>query len=111
VFLGWARWQSGDAPPVDFYFRQLWDGKGKLDVENLGPKRLAGFAGLCGKTLAYAHARSGDAMMIRGYIVEDVAFDNIIVEFAERYTDRTEEDHAQLSEAIDDGAIDVVRDI
>jgi uncharacterized protein (DUF2252 family) len=111
VFLGWARWQNGDAPPIDFYFRQLWDGKGKIDVENLGPKRLAGFAGLCGKTLAYAHARSGDAMMIRGYIGNDETFDKIIVEFAERYADRTEKDQARLSEAIDDGAIDVVRDI
>lgn len=78
---------------------------------NLGPKRLAGFAGLCGKTLAYAHARSGDAMMIGGYIGEDKTFDKIIVEFAERYADRTEKDHAQLNEAINDGAIEVVRDI
>ncbi len=111
VLLGWARYQDEDGDPIDFYFRQLWDGKGKIDVDELGPKRLAAFAGICGKTLAFAHARSGDAMMIRGYIGDDETFDDVMVEFAERYADRTERDHAQLCQAIDDGAIEVIRDI
>jgi len=111
VLLGWARYQGEDGGEIDFYFRQLWDGKGKIDVDELGPKRLAAFAGICGKTLAFAHARSGDAMMIRGYIGDDETFDNIMVAFAQRYADRTEADHKQLNEAIDDGAIEVVRDI
>jgi uncharacterized protein (DUF2252 family) len=111
VFLGWARWQGEDEQPIDFYFRQLWDGKGKLDVDAMGPGRLAAYAGVCGKTLAFAHARSGDAMMIRGYIGDDEAFDDVMVEFADRYADRTERDHTVLSEAINDGAIEVIRDI
>ena len=111
VLLGWARWRDGDGKNTDYYFRQLWDGKGKIDVEELGPERLKAFAGLCGKTLAFAHARSGDAMMIRGYIGEDKTFDKVMVDYAERYADVTERDHARLCEAIDDGAIDVVRDI
>ena len=111
VFLGWARWQGEDEQPIDFYFRQLWDGKGKLDVDAMGPGRLAAYAGICGKTLAFAHARSGDAMMIRGYIGDDAAFDDVMVEFADHYADRTERDHAVLSEAINDGAVEVVRDI
>jgi len=110
VFLGWARWQEEEGQE-DYYFRQLWDGKGKIDVEELGPKRLAAYAGICGKTLAFAHARSGDAMTIRGYIGDDETFDDVMVEFADRYADRTEKDHAQLIQAIDDGAIEVVRDI
>ncbi len=110
VFLGWARWQGSDGEQVDFYFRQLWDGKGKLDVETMGPKRLAAFAGICGKTLAFAHARSGDAMMIRGYI-DDEGFDDVMVEFADRYSDLTERDHTQLREAIESGAIEVVREV
>ncbi len=111
VLLGWARWQDGDAPSVDFYFRQLWDGKGKIKAEGMRPKRLAGFSGLCGKALAFAHARSGDAMMIRGYIGEDDTFDECLVEFAERYAERTESDHAVLDQAIQDGAIEAVRDL
>jgi uncharacterized protein (DUF2252 family) len=108
--LGWARFQHDDGQEVDFYFRQLWDGKGRIDVDELGPKRLAAFAGICGKTLAFAHARSGDGMMIHGYI-DDKRFDNIMVEFADRYANRTEADHALLSQAIDDGAIQVLHDL
>ena len=80
MFLGWARWQDNDGKDIDFYFRQLWDGKGKITVEELRPARLAIFAGLCGKTLAFAHARSGDPMMIRGYIGEDETFDDLLPE-------------------------------
>ncbi len=111
VLLGWAQWQEPDGQELDFYFRQLWDGKGKIDIEELGPKRLAAYAGLCGKALAFAHARSGDAMMIRGYIGDDKTFDDIMVAYADRYADVTEHDQTQLCEAIDDGAIEVVRDI
>jgi uncharacterized protein (DUF2252 family) len=111
MFLGWARWKSEGEDDVDFYFRQLWDGKGKISVEELSPKRLEIFSGLCGKTLAYSHARSGDAMMIRGYIGEDEAFEDVMVEYADRYADCTERDHRQLVEAIENGAIDVIRDL
>ena len=111
MFLDWTRWQDKDDDQIDFYFRQLWDGKGKIDVETMGPKRLAAFAEICGKTLAFAHARSGDAMMIHGYIGDDEIFDDVMVEFADRYADRTEQDHAQLLEKIDHGTIEVARDI
>ena len=49
-------------------------------------------------------------MMIHGYIDDD-SFDDIMVEYAERYADRTEADHTLLTEAISEGAIEVVRDI
>lgn len=111
MFLGWARWHEEEENDVDFYFRQLWDGKGKIAVEDLSPKRLSIFAGLCGKTLAYSHARSGDPMMIRGYIGEDEAFDDIMVEYADNYADCTERDHAQLRAVIDDGALEVICDL
>jgi uncharacterized protein (DUF2252 family) len=111
MFLGWSRWQDNDGKAVDFYFRQLWDGKGKITVEELSPTRLAVFAGLCGKTLAFSHARSGDAMMIRGYIGEDETFDDLLVEYADHYADCTWADHAQLETAINDGQIEVIRDL
>ncbi len=111
MFLGWARWHEEEEHDVDFYFRQLWDGKGKIAVEELSPKRLSIFAGLCGKTLAYSHARSGDPMMIRGYIGEDEVFDDIMVEYADHYADCTERDHAQLRGVIDDGLIEAVCDL
>jgi uncharacterized protein (DUF2252 family) len=111
VLLGWARWIDRREQTIDFYFRQLWDGKGKIDIEELGPKRLAAYAGICGKTLAFAHARSGDAARIRGYIGDDHSFDDVMVECADRYADVTKRDHALLCEAIADGEIEVVCDI
>ncbi|MCU0980797.1 MAG: DUF2252 domain-containing protein, partial [Pirellulaceae bacterium] len=80
-------------------------------VEELSPTRLAVFAGLCGKTLAFSHARSGDAMMLRGYLGEDATFDDLLVEYADRYGDCTAADHAQLETAINDGQIEVIRDL
>lgn len=111
VLLGWSRWRGSDGRAFDFYFRQLWDGKGKINAEALGPRRFAAYAALCGKTLAFAHARSGDAMTIRGYIGEDKAFDAVMMEYAHRYAAVTAADHARLCEAIDDGAIAAIRDL
>ncbi|MEM9378770.1 MAG: DUF2252 domain-containing protein [Planctomycetota bacterium] len=108
VLLGWARHRPRDGAPVDFYVRQLWDGKGKLAVEEMAPKCLRAFAGLCGKTLAFAHARSGDPARIDGYIDEGETFDDAMVEFADRYPACTSADHALLGEAIRDGAVPVV---
>jgi uncharacterized protein (DUF2252 family) len=112
VLLGWTRWDElPRGPGIDFYVRQLWDGKGKIDIERLDPARLAAYAGLCGKTLAFAHARSGDAMTVRGYIGDDKSFDDVIATYADRYAEVTARDHARLCEAIDAGAVEAVRDL
>mgnify|MGYP006316308881 FL=1 len=50
-------------------------------------------------------------MAIRGYIGDDRSFDDVIVAYADRYADVTTRDHAQLCEAIHDGAIEAVCDI
>ena len=50
-------------------------------------------------------------MMIRGYIGEDETFDDLLVEYADRYADCTAADHAQLEMAINDGQIEVIRDL
>ncbi|MGI9481919.1 MAG: DUF2252 domain-containing protein [Hyphomicrobiales bacterium] len=111
MFLGWARWYEDENTHTDYYVRQLWDGKGKIDVEELGAKRLASFAGMCGATLAFGHARSGNPMLIRGYIGDDETFDDVIEEYAARYADRSDQDHAHLSKAIKAGKIQVIKDV
>ena len=112
VLLGWARWKQPDGHEINFYFRGSWDEKGKIDVEFSHPKkRLAAYAGLCGETLAFAHARSGDAMMIRGYIDgewksgqrksgERQSVRRCHGRVCDRYADITAQDHARLCEAI-----------
>lgn len=72
VFLGWARYSSPQRThPFDFYFRQMWDGKGSLVVEQMDRDMLTRYTHACGATLALAHARSGDAACILGYLGDD----------------------------------------
>ena len=112
VFLGWAQFESPVADrTVDFYFRQLWDGKGSADVDAMGPNRLRIYAEVCGATLALAHGRTGDAAMIAGYLGDDETFDDAIGAFATAYADLNERDHAEHVAAIDSGRIEAVRDI
>ena len=112
-FLGWARFKSGtnNERPIDFYVRQLWDGKQSAAVETMTPDLLERYARACGAALARAHARSGDASEIGGYLGEDDAFDRAITAFAEAYADLTERDYAELSAAVDSGQIEVVHDV
>ena len=111
IFLGYARWQGPDGASHDYYIRQLWDGKGKFDVESMGGGALRRFAGFCGKAMARGHARSGDVQMIRGYLGDEEVFDYAVTEFAEAYAARTQSDHATLCAAIDRGEIEVIRDL
>ena len=62
-------------------------------------------AELCGHVLARAHARTGDAAMISGYIGNGDAFDTAIVTFATAYADKAERDHAALAAADKTGKV------
>jgi hypothetical protein len=57
---------------------------------------LSSYAQLCGRTLARAHARSGDSAAIAGYMGKSEAFDDAIASFAMLYADQTIRDHAAL---------------
>jgi len=105
IFLGWCPATGVDGRERDFYVRQLWDGKRSIDVETLGPRALGIYARLCGWTLARAHARSGDRVAIAAYLGGGESFDRAIAEFAERYADQNERDHAGLVAAIDSGRL------
>lgn len=95
VFLGWSRLRSRD-----FYVRQLLDMKFSYDVTVLGPEQYLAQASLCGRTLARAHARTGDAAGIAGYLGGGGAFDAAVTRFAEAYSEQTVLDHARLVQAI-----------
>ncbi|HEX2373760.1 MAG TPA: DUF2252 domain-containing protein, partial [Actinomycetota bacterium] len=57
IFLGWTK---GVDRSRHYYWRQLRDMKGSAEVETMAPPGLSFYAGICGWTLARAHARSGD---------------------------------------------------
>jgi uncharacterized protein (DUF2252 family) len=106
VLLGWVR-TTGivDGENRDFYVRQLWDGKGSAVVEAMTPAVMATYGRLCGWTLARAHARSGDAAAIAGYLGTGDKFDRAIALFSERYADQNERDYAALHEAVETGRV------
>jgi uncharacterized protein (DUF2252 family) len=105
ILLGWSRLESEEGRQIDFYFRQLWDGKGAIAVEALDPPLLRRYAWFCGATLGLAHARAGDAAVIEGYLGGDATFDKAITEFARRYIKINAGDHAAHLAAIKAGAL------
>ena len=91
IMLGWLHTTGLDGQERDFYLRQLWDAKGSAEIEVMVPSGMSEYAGLCGWTLAKAHARSGDAIAIGSYLGSGDVFDKAIGEFAERYADQNEQ--------------------
>jgi uncharacterized protein (DUF2252 family) len=102
IFLGWTR---GADTSRHFYWRQLRDMKGSAEVEAMVPVALSFYAGICGWTLARAHARSGDPIAIAAYLGEADQFDRSITDFARRYADQNERDHQAFAEAIRSGRL------
>ena len=80
-----------------FYVRQLRDMKGSAVIETMPPARLARYGELCGITLARAHARSGDAAKIAGYLGDDDTFDRALENFAVAYADQNDDDYAEFT--------------
>jgi uncharacterized protein (DUF2252 family) len=101
VFLGWTRDNEGR----DYYFRQLRDMKMTIEVEDMPKIDWYEYVEICGWALARAHARTGDAARLAGYLGKNDAFDRAIEKFAIAYADQTERDHATLVKAIKAGRL------
>lgn len=101
IFLGWTRGERG----FHFFGRQLRDMKFSFPVEGASAVQLKRYAAVCGRTLARAHARSGDAAKISGYLGKSDVFDQAIGKFALAYTAQTVRDHAKLAAAERSGRI------
>jgi hypothetical protein len=98
MFLGWTTGTGEGAR--HFYLRQLSDAKIKPVIETMKESNLKNYAGLCGRVLARAHARSGDPVVLTGYMGKSTAFEDALAEFGVAYADQNERDHAALLEAI-----------
>jgi uncharacterized protein (DUF2252 family) len=103
LFLGWTM-DPGDDQRC--YVRQFRDGRLAMIAVDLSDTALAHHATLCGATLARAHARSGDAARIAGYMGTGGVFDTAIADFAMAYMTQTEQDWRQFVEAIKHGRIE-----
>jgi uncharacterized protein (DUF2252 family) len=111
IFLGWIRAVDPDGADRDYYVRQLKDWKFSAPIEQMNPSSMASYAGMCGWTLARAHARSGDRIALAAYLGGSGKFDQAIACFAEKYADQNERDHAGLQAAVKDGRAETTTDI
>ena len=69
------------------------------------------YAGLCGWTLARAHARSGDRVALAAYLGGSAKFGQAIADFAETYADQNERDYAAFQAAVKDGTAQATTEI
>lgn len=104
IFLGWGNFEG-----IHYYIRQLRDMKGsiKLEPAKFQAAALPEYCGLCGWALALAHAKSGDAAMLSGYVGTGDALDDALVKFAQAYADQNEQDYDCLVAAAKQGRIQV----
>jgi uncharacterized protein (DUF2252 family) len=105
IMLGWIRIDGVDGVSRDFYIRQLWDGKGSALVETMNPSTMTVYAQVCGRALAKAHARSGDAIAIASYLGAGDTFDRALASFAEAYADQNDRDYQALQDAVAAGLV------
>jgi uncharacterized protein (DUF2252 family) len=107
IFLGWLHNPNGlDGRARDFYVRQLWDWKTSVNLDAILPRGLELYAGVCGWTLARAHARSGDRIALASYLGKSDVFDRAVADFAAAYADQNERDYALLADAVRSGRIE-----
>jgi uncharacterized protein (DUF2252 family) len=100
IFLGWSRTKKHD-----FYVRQLRDMKVSAEVETFKPSTLVAYATLCGWTLARAHAKTGSAARIAGYLGSTERFDDALAKYSEAYADQAERDFKTFQAAIRSGRL------
>jgi uncharacterized protein (DUF2252 family) len=111
IFLGWTHVTGPDKIDRDYYVRQLKDWKFSAPIEQMTPSSMKVYARMCGWTLARAHARSGDRITLAAYLGGSSKFDEAIADFAEKYADQNEHDHATLQAAVKDGRAEATTEI
>jgi uncharacterized protein (DUF2252 family) len=96
IFLGWT---EDEISGRHFYVRQLKNRHLGSIGELVEEQALINYARLCGRTLARAHARSGDPAMMAGYMGKSEALDDALASFAMAYAKRTRQDCELLAKA------------
>jgi uncharacterized protein (DUF2252 family) len=102
-FLGWTTIEGRH-----YLVRQLADHKAAIDPEELKGATLLEYATVCGKVLAKAHARTGDAAALYGYCGDSAKLDKAIGKFATAYADQTTKDYEEFLKEIKAGRIKAV---
>jgi hypothetical protein len=98
-FLGWTHFGGRD-----YLVRQLNDHKGSIDLKDLAGGGLEAYAEVCGELLARGHARSGDPLILAGYIGAGDGFAEALAKFGSLYADQTEKDWQELKRSAKSGS-------
>jgi uncharacterized protein (DUF2252 family) len=104
MFLGWTRGMNDK----HFYIRQLRDVKISAIIEDWDFTMLRAYGRICAWALARAHARSGDAARIAGYMGSNSTFDDAVGEFGVEYADQNRRDYRAFIKAVREGRIKVI---
>jgi hypothetical protein len=96
IFLGFTEEKESGR---HFYVRQLKNRRLGSINEVIEGRALDVYANLCGRTLARAHARTGDPALLAGYLGKSDALDDAMGAFAMAYAAQTKRDHALLKAA------------
>ena len=75
------------------------------------PLHLEFYAGLCGWTLARAHARSGEPVAIAAYLGKRDRFDRAITDFSRRYADQNDAEFEAFVGAVRSGRLEAIEGI
>ena len=102
LLLGWTT--IGDH---HYLVRQLNDHKGSIDIQALKGDGLSSLAAVAGEILARGHARSGDPLVIKGYIGIPDKLSKAFVKYAVDYADLTEADFDLFQKAIKNEQIQI----
>jgi uncharacterized protein (DUF2252 family) len=95
LLLGWTR--IGEH---DYLVRQLNDHKGGIDLNGLAGNGLSSLGTVAGELLARGHARSGDALAIKGYIGSCDKVVKAIVQYGLGYAALAQADFELFKKAI-----------
>ena len=74
----------------------------------MNERRLSNYVEVCAESLARAHARSGRATAISGYLGRGTVFDRAMGSFAVAYADQNRRDYDAFAAAATDGRMEVV---
>ena len=107
MLLGWCQLRDENGMMRDYYVRQLWDGKGSIDLTKISVEGLKLLSEVCGRTLAHAHARTGDRFAIAGYLGDGADFSKAIAKFARSYANQNEADYARFMAALKAGELSI----
>ncbi len=101
---GYGTSGNGAAGPEHVYVRRLKDARLAAVGAQIEARSLGSYAVLCGRTLARAHARSGDAATLSGYC-GGAGFSRAVAGFAQAYADQATRDWRAFTDAIAAGRV------